>query len=139
VALLRFPLLAVLALILGALPSAALTVETESFGYADFPRLSTWAWANGAPSSNPAAERHLRTGIESWMTRRGWRKIEGSNPHIHLRTVAANYRAFTVGRLQVEVFDSRSRKLAWRGTATEIAPPDLTEKKIFKDFPKAGG
>ena len=84
------------------------------------------------------------------MTKRGWRKVEGSSPDLYLRTVAANYRAFSVGRLQVEVFDSRSRKLAWRGIATEVAPPDLTEKKtlkiidkllkqMFKAFPKAGG
>jgi hypothetical protein len=45
---------------------------------------------------------------------------------------------YTVGTLVVDLFDSRTRKLIWRGKATDILPedPKKTAKKLNKDIEK---
>jgi len=46
--------------------------------------------------------------------------------------------AYTVGTLVVDLFDSRTRKIIWRGKAADILPedPEKTTKKLSKDIEK---
>jgi hypothetical protein len=45
---------------------------------------------------------------------------------------------YTIGTLDVDLFDDRPKKLIWRGKATDILPedPKKTTKRLSKDIEK---
>ena len=56
----------------------------------------------------------------------------------HTGMATTTQETYTAGTLVVDLFDSRTRKLIWRGKATDILPedPKKTTKKLTKDIEK---
>jgi hypothetical protein len=138
-------LTAALALALCA-PLLGQTVETRSFGVADYTVYRTWSWGTGTPAADPRYERHLRERVEHHLGRRDWSRA-GADGDLELRTYAASVGG-ALGLLRIDVIDRRSGKLAWQAQAsTRIADSakekavlkriDKIVKAMFADFPRA--
>ena len=163
------PMFACVCLLLGS-------VKTDFDRNADFGRYRTYSWIGVAkasddlwserimqdvdqqlrprvgPKSNPAAtppspafgRTHNEQTLDTFYTDigGGWRWRGGFGDAM---TMVENT---PVGTLIVDVFDAASKKLVWRGTATDTLSghPDKNEKKLehavadmFKNFPPSRG
>ncbi|HSA91579.1 MAG TPA: DUF4136 domain-containing protein [Terriglobales bacterium] len=141
---------------------------------ADFSRYKTYAWAQGHPVQDPFNHQRIVTAIDAQLAAKGWKRIEpGQKPDaiVLYRAAAAERKqanvwgtgygpawrlgggsarvdvdTIQVGQLVVDIMDAASRKLIWRGRASDTLSdkPEKNEKKInkaaeklFKKFPPA--
>jgi hypothetical protein len=157
--------LALLGLVLGGAGAGAADVKVDYDAHTDFSRYKMWSWRAGTPAPNPVADKRLREDIEAKLTARGLKKVEsGGDLEVvyhaagkdevsveklgykepEFETEASRVRLVRVGTVMVDMIDTASGKVVWRGQAQGVANPeyhDVTRKigeavdKLFEHFP----
>jgi hypothetical protein len=143
-------------------------VKTGYDRLADFSQYRTYSWIGAKPVDNPWAARIVHD-ADAQLARKGWTKVQSGGDMVvsafgrtrDAETLQSYYtdvdggwkwqgfgdakaaEETPVGTLLVDVFDGKSKKLIWRGSATEVvsARPDsvVLQQSIeymFRDFPK---
>ena len=163
--------LPVAVLMLIALPAcSSLPVKTEQDWDTDFSRYRTYAWSRGVPARDPSIESQIRAAVDFELPFKRLKKVEmASSPDLYVSTYAsveeeqvidqwgyevgisgaANSRSspltLQIGTLVVDVVDSRSGKLVWRGQAAKTLDRQISEaalrkvvREIFRRYPWKG-
>jgi hypothetical protein len=158
-----------LAILIGLAGLALADVKTDYDHKADFGRYHTYSWI-GVKAGNSLREDRIRGAVDSELAAKGWTKVaSGGDAAISAfgrvterDTMQTFYDGFpgwgwrgwgtstttvipeAVGNLVVDVFDGQTKKLIFRGTASETlsSKPDKNDKKLenavddmFKHFP----
>ena len=158
-------LLVLLGLGLRAPTTEAAEVKVDYDSNADFSRYKTWSWRRGTPAANPVSDKHLREGIEARLAKSGLARVESggllevvyhaagenqiSTEKLGYKdpgfvTEAKRVRYVRAGSVLVDMIDTSSGKVVWRGQAADVANPTYTEiarkidqalDKLFEQFP----
>jgi hypothetical protein len=168
------PLLAVLifsGIALAQLPDR--DVQTDYDKKADFSQYHTYQWMK-VQTTNPLWEQRIRDVVDKDLQSKGWQKMESgadvaltavgsaTNQQVYqtfytgmgpwwwrgfgdeTTTTVENYK---VGTLVLDMYDTRTKRLIWRGTARDTLSdkPSKNEKKLdktvdkmFEKFPPKG-
>jgi len=148
------------------------SVKTDYDHQADFGHYKTYNWISAKGSNDLWSERIMQD-VDQQLAAKGWSKVEAGgdatvsafgrthNEQTFYTGMGGGWRwrggfgdAMTttentpVGTLVVDVFDASSKKLIWRGMATDTlsSKPENNEKKLehsvmdmFKHFPPSKG
>lgn len=166
---LRFNLLTALAFLFCAVTAFAVDVVTDYDHQANFERYHTYSWAK-VETPNPLWDDRVKEAVDRALQEKGWQKVpEGGDVSLvavglthdkptlqtfydampgwgwtgfaNATTTVEHYRE---GTLVLDMFDSQSKKLIWRGSATDLLSnkPEKNEKKLegavhkmFEHFP----
>ncbi len=142
---------------------------------ADFSKYKTYAWTDGTPAKDPFMHQRIVDAIDAQLKAKGWTRVEpDKDPQAFvlyhaavteekevqvwgtgygrgwrwggMGTAQVDVNKILIGQLMVDLGDAASKKLAWRGRASDTLSdkPEKNEKKIqkavtkmFKDFPPA--
>jgi hypothetical protein len=156
---------------LTALTLFAADVKTDYSRSADFSQYKTYSWIKG--KADPLWQDRILQAVDGELAAKGWTKVPaGGDAEVaafgstqEMPTLTTFYDSFgggwmwrgfgdgmatttvektPVGTLVVDIFDSSTKKLIWRGTATDTltGKPEKDEKKLdsavahmFKHFP----
>jgi hypothetical protein len=159
-------------LLLACALSVLATVKTDYSHLADFCQYKTYSWIK-ISVEDPLWEDRVTRAVDSQLSAKGWTKVEGDGDAAVAvygstrtqKTLQTWYDGFgggwfwhgfgdglatttvqetPVGTLMVDIFDSPTKKLIWRGVASDTlsGKPDKDEKKMdkavtemFKNFP----
>jgi hypothetical protein len=143
----------------------AAEVKVDYDSHADFSRYKTWSWRPGTAAPNPSSDKHLREGIEARLAKSGLTRVEsgglldvvyhaaGENQisteklgykEPGFETEATRVRYVRKGSVLVDMIDTASGKVVWRGQAEDVANPTYTDvarkidqalDKLFEHFP----
>lgn len=165
----------VLALLIGAGHASAQKVTTDFDPGVKFAAVKTYYWAKSDPAQNDLMNQRIVAAVDHWLTLKGWTKAPEAEADVAViplvttqagqtlntfydgfgggwgfrgwgaatsTTTVSNY---TQGTLIVDLYDRQSKKLMWRGTATDTIPNDpkkvaekiqkSAEKMFKKNFP----
>ena len=150
------------------------SVKTDYDHQADFSHYKTYSWISAKGSNELWSERIMQD-VDQQLAAKGWTKAEsGGDATVSAFGRVRNEQTLNtfydglgggwrwggfgestttventpVGSLVVDIFDSSTKKLVWRGTATDTLSekPDKNEKKLekavgemFKHFPPSKG
>ncbi len=151
------------------------TIKSDYDHQTDFSKYHTYSWIS-ARGSNDLWSGRIMQDVDQQLQAKGWSKVEsGGDATVSAFGRTKNEQTLNtfydgmgggwrwgggfgqswtsventpVGSLTVDVFDSSSKKLIWRATATETLSekPDKNEKKLehtvadmFKKFPPSRG
>lgn len=154
-----------------SVPTGAVDVRVDYDPGVDFSRFRTLGWLAGTPAEDSEVERRIRVAVERELVGVGFKEVR-EDPDILVITHASiegeqtvdlsdyDYWQSFVGRktaagqeetwgsetgtILVDILDSKSEELIWRGVATEVVgeKPEKTDSKInravarmFKGFP----
>ncbi|HEY2295957.1 MAG TPA: DUF4136 domain-containing protein [Thermoanaerobaculia bacterium] len=148
------------ALALIVLPAcASLQVKTEQDLETDFSRYHTYAWIEGVPGRDPSLESQIQTAVDRELPFKRLHRVEkGGSPDLYvsicvtvdedrvvqpdqwgydLGTVGMSDSRVSVltlprGTLLVDLIDSGSRRLVWRGQASQAVDREASEETIRK-------
>lgn len=148
-------------LLLGASIALAVKVSTDYNKAIDFTHYRTYSWMQ--VKADPLWTDRIREAVDSQLTAKGWSRVpDGGDasvaafgatreqPRIEtfyndfgggwywrgfgdgMATTTVDYTQ--VGSLVVDIFDTPTKKLIWRGVATDVlsSKPDKNEKKLEK-------
>lgn len=159
----------VVLLLLAASVAYAQKVSTDADPAAQFGSYKTYAWASGTPSPNPLGEQRIHDGVMAQLAAKGLVQASGA-PDLYVSThltaheekelvsngfgygpwwggggyTTTSVHTYLKGTLLVDLYDAKTRKLVWRGTAVGTAsdkPSKNTEKlnkalsKMFAKYP----
>jgi Domain of unknown function (DUF4136) len=165
-----FSLMAILAL--GGVGAWAQKVNVDWDQTANFQGYGTYAWAKGTPAKNQLMDERIVAAVDKELTAKGLQKVaEGASPSLLVTYHAAvnkqtqldttnmggygwgwggggsattTVKEIPVGELIVDIGDPKTKKMLWRGTATETLsdnPQKVADKidksveDMFKKFP----
>src|SRR3954468_6720577 len=137
---------------------ASLEVKTEQELETDFSRYHTYAWIEGAPGGRePSLESQIQTAVDRELPFKRLQRVEkGGSPDLYvsicvtveedrvvqpdqwgydLGTVGVSGSRASVlprGTLLVDLVDSGSRRLVWRGQASQAVDREASEETIRK-------
>lgn len=155
--------------------AAFAAVHTDYDHHADFARYHTYSWI-GARAGNSLWQDRIAGAVDSQLAAKGWTRVAsggdasvaaigkvserdnlqtfydgfpgwGWNGWGGMGTATTTVIPEAVGNLTVDVFDSRTKKLIWRGTSSDTlsAKPEKNDKKLdhavaemFDHFPPKG-
>ena len=161
-------------LLLAAAISVYAAVHTDYDHQADFGRYHTYSWI-GVQAGNSIWQDRITRAVDAALTARGWTKVEsGGDASVSAfghttekDTLETFYTGFPgwgwrarwwgmgattevvperVGNVNVDIFDSSSKQLLFRGRASDVLSgnPDKNDKRLersvdemFKKFPPA--
>jgi hypothetical protein len=161
--------------LLAVSPALAQDVHVDSNASASFAGYRTYDWRDGTPSSNPLSEQRIRAAVDQQMAAKGFTRVT-VDPDVIVATHVVtkekqklsvnNYGGFgygygyfggpiggtidtyTVGTLAVDLYDTKSTTLVWRGSASATVS-DKPEKnaakiskaitKMFRQYPPSPG
>ena len=148
-------------------------VKTDYDRNADFSRYKTYSWGN-VHTQDPLWVDRIKGAVNSALAARGWTQVESggeisimamemTNEHRTLSTYYDNFgggwgwrwgggfgtattteETYTVGTLVIDLFDTNTKMLAWRGSASDtlsaksdrnIRKLDKSVQKMFDHFP----
>jgi hypothetical protein len=92
-----------LALIVTLLLSATAYAQKVNVDFdktADFTAYKTYSWGEGTPAKNPLGNQRIIAGIESYLSAKGWQKVESNSD------VVVIYSASTSNETQINTFES---------------------------------
>jgi len=151
------------------------SVKTDYDHQADFSHYRTYSWISNAKASNDLWSERIMQDVDQQLAAKGWSKVEsGGDATVSAFGRTRNEQTMNtfydglgggwrwggfgeattttentpVGSLTVDVFDSGTKKLIWRGTATDTlsSKPEKNEQKLehsvmdmFKHFPTTKG
>ena len=138
------------------------TVKTDYRHSADFSRYKTYSWIK-VSVEDPLWEDRVMRAVDSQLTAKGWMKVPANGDAAvaaygstrTTKTLNTWYTGFgggwfwngfddglatttvdetPIGTLMVDIFDDSTKKLIWRGMATDTlsGKPDKDEKKLEK-------
>lgn len=159
----------VVLLVVTASAAWAQKVSTDADPSAQFGSYRTYTWAEGTPSPNPLGEERIHDGVMAQLAAKGLVQASGvpdlfvsthMTAHEEKELVSSGFgygpwwggggyattsvNTYVKGTLIVDLYDARTRKLVWRGTAVGTAsdkPSKNTEKlnkalnKMFAKYP----
>ena len=134
----------------------------------DFTRFKTYSWMEGEPSTNPAAHQQIVLAIDKQLMSKGLRRVEekgdlnvgyyaslGGNVNARMveytqgldvsrweggfgETVKPQVGAMPMARVVLDLVDSSTKKLVWRGIARNAFTPNQAhaKKRISSDMAK---
>lgn len=143
-----------------ALSFVALVAAQQTIDYAkeeNFSRYKSYNWTNGTPAVNPMIETSIRDAVDRELQAKGLTR-RSDNPDLYVATHASkakekmeNWPSLLepvtidwVGTLIVDLTDTDSKKVVWRGVVqkilaekTENVPKQVNKevKKLFRNFP----
>ena len=159
--------------ILSAVTLVAEQVKTDYDRNADFSRYKTYTWQN-VHTKDPLLVDRIKAAVNSALAAKGWTQVESdadicimamemTDEHRTLNTYYDNFGGgwgwrrgggfatatttedtYTVGTLVVDLFDTGTRRLVWRGSASDtisaksdrnIRKLDTSVQKMFEHFP----
>lgn len=170
----RIPRLFVPAVI-GAACLAFASVQTDYDHHADFGRYHTYSWL-GVHAGNSLWQDRIKAAVDNELAGKGWTRVasggDASVAAVGRVTERDNLQTFydgfpgwgwmgwggrgtattqvtpeAIGNLTVDVFDSGTKKLLWRGTSTDVmsSKPEKNDKQLdhavaemFDHFPPKG-
>ena len=132
-------------------------VKTDYDRSANFNQYKTYSWGNVQTQEALLVDR-IKSAVDEALAAKGWRQVASGgdvsltateiteeqqilNNHDDLISTTETYQ---VGSLVVEMFDTRTAKLIWRGSSSDTlsSKPDKNIKnldkgvqKMFKNFP----
>lgn len=144
--------------VLGAAAIAFAAVHTDYDHHADFSRYHTYSWI-GVRAGNSLWQDRIMSTVDSQLAAKGWQRVaSGGDAAVSAfgktteqETLQTFYNGFpgwgwagwdgmatteaipqAVGNLTVDVFDGATKKLIWRGTASDTlsGKPEKNEKKL---------
>jgi hypothetical protein len=149
-------------LIAGAAATAlAQKVNIDSDPAAPFSSYKTYMWTVGTPSPNPLGDQRIHDGVDQQLRARGLTK-RSDNPDLVVATHVLTHeekqliangfgygwygggfgtvteQTYVQGTLVVDLYDAHTKKMVWRGTATDTASDkaDKNTKKVNKALAK---
>lgn len=159
----------VVAMAVGAGVSWAQTVSTDFDPSVDFASFKTYYWAKTDPvPGNDIVNGRIMAEVDAAMARRGWTKASQGQADLAVVAnvstqqqqkldtfytgwggwawggwgpVEATVRTYLKGTLVVDLFDAKTKKLAWRGVASDTVSdnPQKNAEKINKGIEKMFG
>lgn len=139
----RTPAVALTLMALSACSS--LQVKTEQDWDTSFARYRTYAWSQGVSARDPAVESQIQAAVDFELPFKGLEKVEqASSPDLYVSTyVSVEEEQVPVGTLVVDLVDTRSDKLVWRGRASRAVGRQVSEaelrkvvREIFRHYPQ---
>ena len=166
----RFIFLGVIALTM-AVSALAADIRTDYDHHADFTKYKTYSWAK-VDTPDPLWNDRVKEAVDRALTAKGWSQVP-SGGDVSLVAVGTTHEKptlrtfydgfdgwlwggfadattyvedYTVGTLVVDMFDTNSKRLLWRGSASDVlsGKPEKDEKKLekavskmFEHFPPA--
>jgi Domain of unknown function (DUF4136) len=131
-------------------------VKTDYDRSANFNQYKTYSWGNVQTQEAQLVDR-IKSAVDEALAAKGWRQVASGGDVSLIATeitedqqILNNHDDFTttetyqVGSLVVEMFDTRTAKLIWRGSSSDTLSnkPDKNIKnldkgvqKMFKNFP----
>ena len=162
-------LYAAVALVLGAGVASAQGVHIDHDASVNFSSYRTYYWAKTDPvPGNEILNEQIMWDVDAGMARRGWTKAPAdqadlavvvnvtTQPQQKLETfytgwggwgwggggpVETTVHTYLKGTMVVDLFDAKTKKLAWRGVATETVSdnPAKNNERISKSIEKMFG
>lgn len=163
-----FLVAAVAVLALGGCGSS-MTVSTDYDRAANFAPLKTYSWRVEAPLPNPLNAERLVNAIDAQLKAKGFTKMESggdvtvtyhaaADKSVDVQsfqsggayscwggcTTSTTVTPVTIGTVIVDIIDSKTNKMLWRGSATDTVSGDPKENeakiqegvhKMFEKFP----
>jgi uncharacterized protein DUF4136 len=148
-----------------AITGAAQEVHTDYDKRASFAAPKTYEWAK-VQTTNPLWQDRITSAVDAQLQTKGWRRVP-SNSDVALTAIGASqtqeeYQTFysglsprwrwggfgdyatttvvtyKVGTLVLDMYDTKTNKLMWRGTAVDTvsSKPEKNEKKLEKGVEK---
>ena len=157
------------ALVLGAGVASAQSVHTDYDPSVNFSSFQTYYWADTDPvPGNDILNGRIMANVDAAMARRGWMKAPADQADLavvvnvttqqqqKLETfytgwggwgwggwgpVETTVHTYLKGTMVVDLFDAKTKKLVWRGTATDTVSdnPAKNEERIDKSIEKMFG
>ncbi|HWX53283.1 MAG TPA: DUF4136 domain-containing protein [Verrucomicrobiae bacterium] len=162
--------LSIAMVMLSAIPAMAQQVKTDFDRSANFNQYKTYSWST-VKASDPLWVDRIKSAVDSALAAKGWTQIEsGGDVSITAMEITKNQQTlntfydggfggwrwggfgnattttetYKVGTLVVDLFDTHSKKLIWRGSSSDTLS-NKSEKniknlnkgvgKMFKHFP----
>ena len=157
-------------ILLIAIVAFAQKVTTDYDHAANFSQYKTFMWLKEPNTEDPLMKQRIIDAVNTELTEKGLQLVRDNadlNVAAHISTrqkqtlntfydgypgwgwgmggmATTTVQTYEVGTLVVDLFDSGTKRVIWRGTATATVPdkPEKKEKKIekaldkmFKDFP----
>jgi hypothetical protein len=141
-------------------------IKTDYDHHVNFSQYKTYSWGK-IETSNPLWDERIKEAVNRELARKGWTEVPSDGDvtimaisTTHERpTLRTFYDAFPgwrwggfgesttyvenyeVGTLVIDMFDSRSKKLMWRGSASDTLPdkPEKAMKDLEKSVDKMFG
>jgi Domain of unknown function (DUF4136) len=148
------------------------TVKTDFDPGANFARFQTYNWIARPDGGSPLMQQRIVDGIDSRLQARGWKLVPNGDVHVAAHVTSTERQTFNttynnfgyswggfgpatsssqttletfeVGTLVVDMFDGKSKKALWRGTASGTLQDDPARMtamlqaaldKMFAGFP----
>jgi hypothetical protein len=157
-----------LATSLSASISRAQNVNTDADPSAPFSTYKTYAWTTGTPSFESLGEQRIRAAVDAQMSAKGFRLATDSTPDVYIATHVLTHREPQViangfgpwgfgggfgsidvntliqGTLVVDMYDANTKKMVWRGVATDTVSDKPSKNtaninkalaKMFRRYP----
>lgn len=151
--------------VLVATPCLAQKVNVDFDDQADFSKYRSYAYQPGVAVPNPLMDERIVNAIAEQLSLKGFTKAE-ENPDVYVTyhasgkqevrvtatshgygyrrgwsgggTTTGSTHTYLKGTLVVDIWDAETKKLVWRGTATDTVSdkPEKNEKKINKSMEK---
>jgi hypothetical protein len=159
----------VAALALGGCAGSSMTVSTDYDRAANFAPLKTYSWRPGTPLPNPLNAQRLVDAIDANLKAKGLTKVDSggdvtvtyhaaADKTVDVQsfqsggayscwggcTTSTTVTPVTIGTVIVDMVDTKSNKMLWRGSATDTVSSDPKENegkiqegvhKMFEKFP----
>jgi hypothetical protein len=151
------------------LPAFSRDVKTDYDHHANFSQYKTYSWGK-IETPNPLWDDRIKEAVDRELAKKGWTEapsdgdvtimaVGTTHERPTLRTFYDGFPGwrwggfgeattyvdnYEVGSLVVDMFDSRSKRLIWRGSATDTLPDkpakalkdlDKSVEKMFDHFP----
>ena len=141
-------------------------ITTDSAPGATFENYRTFAWTPGTPSPVSITEQRIHAGVNTQLQARGLTQVD-ANPDLYVATHVATetvpqiissgfgpwwgpgggmttVQSYTQGTLVVDLYDASTKKMVWRGVATDTVSRrastntrrlDRAITRLFERFP----
>ena len=138
------------------------TVATDHDPSANFTVYKTYFWLKQPEGVNPLAQQRIVAGVDSRLAAKGWRQVPQAEADVAIVANVASHeehdldtmytgmggwgyyggmgmgssttrvRTYTIGTLVVDMFDAKTKRAVWRGTAsgTISDKPETNQRNI---------
>jgi hypothetical protein len=162
----RIVLFVVVGITLGNGVARAQSVKTDFDPSANFSAYKTYYWTSTEPTPNDLMNRRITAAVDQWLMAKGWIPAPPAladvavSVHIATKerytlqtiydgwppgwgfhgwgTAITHVTPFTEGTMVVDLFDAKTKRLVWRGIATDTisSDPQKNAKRIEKAVEK---
>jgi hypothetical protein len=132
---------------------SSLQVKTQQDWDTDFASYRTYAWSQGVSARDPSMESQIHAAVDFELPFKGLKRVEpAGSPDLYVSTYVSveeeqmiDSGALPAGTLMVDLVDTRSGTLVWRGRANKSVDRQVSEtelrkvaREIFRYYPQKG-